>query len=139
MSPSNAVKRMEPAARTNVNGGRFTPRSKHPSPESIMDRSDNPRLNIKPIAYAIGMLLLSGAAQAAGPRPFSGDWFAVKGATRAATAEAARSGGLPGMTPPWPSSSRPTRSWPAPSPTSARPPPPSPRRRPSRPRPARRR
>jgi filamentous hemagglutinin family protein len=100
MSPSNAVKRMEPAARTNVNGGRFTPRSKHPSPESIMDRSDNPRLNIKPIAYAIGLLLLSGAARAAGPRPFSGDWFAVKGATRAATAEAARSGGLPGMTPP---------------------------------------
>jgi filamentous hemagglutinin family protein len=57
---------------------------------------------VKHLAMAIAVVLSThlNSAQAAGPRPFSGDWFAVKGATRAATAEAARSGGLPGMTPP---------------------------------------
>ncbi|TCL05858.1 filamentous haemagglutinin family protein [Sodalis ligni] len=54
---------------------------------------------LSPLAYTFSLILLSGGAQAAGPRPFSGDWFAVKGATRAATAASARSGGLPGMTP----------------------------------------
>lgn len=86
MSPSNAVKPLKPTARTNVNGGPLSAQSKHPS--------------LKPIAYAIGLLLLSGGVQAASPRPFSGGWFAAKGASQAGTPNAARPGNQPGLPPP---------------------------------------
>ncbi|QWA10751.1 filamentous hemagglutinin family protein [Sodalis ligni] len=65
-----------------------------------MSRSDNLRLNIKPIAYAIGMLLLSGAARAAGPRPFTGARSADSAPPRPPPPGAAGGGGLPGMPPP---------------------------------------
>lgn len=65
-----------------------------------MTVSPQQHFRLSPIVQAIALILVAGtvanAAQAA-PRPFSGDWFAVKGATRAATAEASRSGNLSGM------------------------------------------
>lgn len=55
---------------------------------------------LKPLAYALGLLLLTGTAQAADPRPFSNNWFSVKGATRSSTAQARNGSMQTGMAPP---------------------------------------
>ncbi|MDH7588965.1 filamentous haemagglutinin family protein [Serratia bockelmannii] len=56
---------------------------------------------VKPLAYAIGLMLLSAGAQAAEPRPFSGGWFNAKNVGQAGAAQGARPGmNLPGTPPP---------------------------------------
>ncbi len=56
---------------------------------------------VKPLAYAVGLMLLSAGAQAAEPRPFSGGWFNAKNVGQAGAAQGARPGmNLPGTPPP---------------------------------------
>ncbi|HGM6955521.1 TPA: hypothetical protein ACKQCQ_003307, partial [Serratia marcescens] len=56
---------------------------------------------VKPLAYAIGLMLLSASVQAAEPRPFSGGWFNAKNVGQAGGAQGARPGmNLPGTPPP---------------------------------------
>ncbi|HIF6644821.1 TPA: hypothetical protein ACX37Y_005031, partial [Serratia marcescens] len=56
---------------------------------------------LQPLAYAIGLMLLSASVQAAEPRPFSGGWFNAKNVGQAGGAQGARPGmNLPGTPPP---------------------------------------
>ncbi|CAI1675762.1 filamentous haemagglutinin family protein [Serratia entomophila] len=56
---------------------------------------------IKPIAYAVGLVLLSTGAQAAGPRPFSGGWFNAKGVSQVGVAPGGQpAAAVPGTPPP---------------------------------------
>lgn len=87
MSLSNAAQQQNNVAqsaarhrRSSLNGGTFS---------------------LQPLAYAVGLMLLSAGAQAAEPRPFSGGWFNAKNVGQAGAAQAARPGiNLPGTPPP---------------------------------------
>ncbi|HFY9913407.1 TPA: hypothetical protein ACIIVN_005512, partial [Klebsiella pneumoniae] len=57
--------------------------------------------SLQPLAYAVGLMLLSASVQAAEPRPFSGGWFNAKNVGQAGGAQGARPGiNLPGTPPP---------------------------------------
>ncbi|AXA53495.1 filamentous hemagglutinin family protein [Pseudomonas thivervalensis] len=74
-----------------------TPRGFAPgSSRSVLEQG---ALYLTPLAQAIGLLVLTGTAQAAQPAAFSSSWFAAKGVAQATNA--ARPGGLvPGAPPP---------------------------------------
>ena len=74
-----------------------TPRGFAPgSSRSVLEQG---ALYLTPLAQAIGLLVLTGTAQAAQPAAFSSSWFAAKGAAQATNG--ARPGGLvPGAPPP---------------------------------------
>lgn len=72
-------------------------------PVALLRRSpvSGSTFQLKPIACAVGLILLSAGAQATEPRPFSGGWFNAKNVGQAGTAQAARPGmNLPGTPPP---------------------------------------
>src|SRR5450830_1069124 len=56
--------------------------TKHASSSAMADSRNGRQVRLKPLALAIAMLLQAGGAQAQAPQPFSGAWFAGKGASQ---------------------------------------------------------